>query len=566
MKKISRRNFLRTSALASAAVLAGATPLSASAADNVSLQEENCLSKVGTAIASLRNTSPTLPAVVQLNNGYVMGYNDNGIYTFKGLPYGTHQRFKYPEPIANYGTADQPTGALTCGSASPQSTIQTEYYNMFASATFMTPSECDIFSTESQCLNLNLWTPSLDRSARKPVLVFMHGGGIQAGAAFDLRVYNGRYFADYTDCIFVSPNARLNYVGYMDLSAIGGDANLGVADMVLALQWVHDNIEAFGGDPDNVTIMGQSGGGVKVTALASAPAAQGLFRRVINASGGAATGRSPEAAAENAFKLANHVRARVEGMSAASDGEVFQYLQNSSYDTLVELCEGAGADYQLTTDSPYFQSNFYDGDGLNPIAAQYTYMMGAVWAEMGDGNSAQAVLTSRLSEAKCNISPEQQEAIMRQMLGSQYDRASALFKNAYPGHDLYDLRSLHSFSDCPLAVHAAASAPRVYEYLVAYTMPYFGGMTMTHTSDLGFWFHTVDTVSYQIAGDEANAHHVADQMASALAAFCTTGDPSIRGLEWEPYTLNAPRTMVFDVDSVCKDSHFDDELRTILGR
>lgn len=566
MKRISRRNFLRTTALAGAAVLAGTASLPASAATAAPVQGENCLDKVGTAIASLRNTSPTLPAVVQLNNGCVMGYNDNGIYTFKGLPYGTHKRFQYAQPIQDYGPADHPTGALTCGSASPQSTIQTEYYNMFASATFMTPSECDIFSTESQCLNLNLWTSSLDPSARKPVLVFMHGGGIQAGAAFDLRVYNGRYLADYTDCVFVSPNARLNYVGYMDLSAIGGDANLGVADMVLALQWVHDNIEAFGGDPNNVTIMGQSGGGVKVTALASAPAAQGLFQKVINASGGAATGRSPEQAAQNAYRLADYVRAHVDGMAGASNSAVFAYLQSSSYDTLVELCEGAGADYQLTTGSPYFQENFYRGDGLNPVAAQYTYMIGAVWAEMGDGNSAQAILNSQPGLAKCNISPEQQEALMQELLGDQCERARSLFQNAYPGHDFYDLRSLHSFSDNPLVVHAAASAPKAYEYLVAYTMPYFGGMTMTHTSDLGFWFHTVDTVAYQIAGDEANAHHLSDQMADALAAFCATGDPSIPGLKWEPYTAAAPRTMVFDVNSVCKDSHFDDELKSILGR
>ena len=117
-----------------------------------------------------------------------------------------------------------------------------------------------------------------------------------------------------------------------------------------------------------------------------------------------------------------------------------------------------------------------------------------------------------------------------------------------------------------MTVHAATSAPAVYEYLVAYTMPYFGGMTMTHTSDLGFWFHSVDTVPYQIAGDEANAHHLSDQMASALAAFCTTGDPSTPRLSWDRYTAAVPRTMVFDVHSTCKDSSFDDALQAIVGR
>ena len=569
MKKVSRRSFLRGSALAGAAVLASAVPVPAMAAGTAATgttEQENCLDQISTAVASLGNTLPTLPAVVSLHRGYVMGYCDNGIYTFRGIPYGAHQRFQYAVPVESYGTADQPTNALINGSVSPQSNTQTQYYNVFASAAFMTPSESDMFSTESQCLNLNVWTDTLDPAARKPVLVFIHGGGLQSGSALELKIYDGKYFAGYTDCVFVSTNARLNYVGYMDLSALGGDANVGIADLVLALQWVRDNIAAFGGDPGNVTILGQSGGGTKVTALASAPAAQGLFQRVVHVSGGAATGRSPEAAADNAYRLADYVRANVSGMAGASDGEVFRYLQTATYDDLVALCEDAGADYQLTTGSPYFAENFYSGSGLNPIAAQYTYMIGSVWAEMGGGNSADAILSSRPGEAKCNISPEQQDAVMHELLGSNYDRARTVFEAAYPGHDLYDLRSLVSFASDDVTVHAAASAPRVYEYLVAYTMPYFGGMTMTHTSDLGFWFHSVDAVGYQIAGDEANAHHLADQMAGALAAFCAGGDPSTVRLRWDPYTAAAPRTMVFDVRSACKDSSFDGELWALLQR
>lgn len=569
MKKVSRRSFLRGSALAGAAVLASAVPVPAMATSTVATgmtEQENCLDQIGTTVASLGNTSPTLPAVVGLPRGYVMGYRDNGIYTFRGIPCGTHQRFKYATPVESYGTAEQPTNALTNGSVSPQSNTQTQYYNVFASAAFMTPSESDMFSTESQCLNLNVWTDTLDPAARKPVLVFIHGGGLQSGSALELKIYDGKYFTGYTDCVFVSTNARLNYVGYMDLSALGGDANVGIADLVLALQWVRDNIAAFGGDPGNVTILGQSGGGTKVTALASAPAAQGLFQKVVYVSGGVASGRSPEQAAQNAYQLADYVRTQVNGMADASDSEVFSYLQSADYDQLVALCEGAGADYQLTTGSPYFQENFYSGSGLNAVAAQYTYMIGSVWAEMGGNNSADAVLYSRPGDAKCNLSAAQQEAIMRQMLGSNYDRAAELFAAAYPGHDLYDLRSLISFAGNDVTAHAAASTPAVYEYLVAYTMPYFGGMTMTHTSDLGFWFHSVDAVAYQIAGDEANAHHLSDQMASALAAFCAYGDPSTRRLPWDPYTAAAPRTMVFDVRSTCKDSSFDDELRTLLHR
>lgn len=512
-----------------------------------------------------------MPAVVTMDKGSIMGYEDNGIYTFKGVPYGTHERFKYATATEAYGTSERPSIALTNGSVSPQSNTRTEYSNWAAAAAFMTPSGSDMFSTESESLNLNVWTDSLDESADKPVLVFMHGGGLENGGALELKTYDGQYFADYTDAVFVSVNARLNYVGYLDLTAIGGDANLGVADMTLSLEWVRDNISKFGGDPENVTIMGQSGGGTKVTALASAPAAEGLFSKVVHASGGFASGITPEAAAEKANTLGDYIRNNVQDMQNASDEQLFEYLQNTGYDELVDICNAAEVDFGLTTESPYFQTNFSNEDGqINDIASQYTYMIGSVWAEMGGNNSADAVLGdmeqggTNPNEAKGNITKEQREDIMKSQLGDNYDKASEQFEEAYPGHDMYDLRSLVSFAGNTMTTSIANSAPTVYEYLVAYEMPYFGGMTMIHTADMGFWFHSIDSVPYQIAGDEANAHKVADEMASALAAFCATGDPSSPKLAWEPYTKDAPRTMVFDKESVLKDSTYDDGLEKLV--
>lgn len=164
-------------------------------------------------------TKATTPAVVTMDKGSIMGYNENGIYTFKGVSYGIFDRFKYARPTASYGTKDRPSFAMSNGSVSPQSNTRTAYSNWAASAAFMTPSESDMFSTESDCLNLNVWTDSLDENAKKPVLVFMHGGGLENGSALELKIYDGKYFADYTDVVFVSVNARLNYVGYLDLTA-----------------------------------------------------------------------------------------------------------------------------------------------------------------------------------------------------------------------------------------------------------------------------------------------------------------------------------------------------------
>ena len=258
-------------------------------------------------------------------------------------------------------------------------------------------------------------------------------------------------------------------------------------------------------------------------------------------------------------------------MSGASDAEVFDYLQNATYDTLEDFCDAADVNFQLTTGSEYFQQDYCDANGnLNDIAKQYTYLVGSVWSESVTRNSADAVAGdaasggSKPGDAKCNISAAEQDTRMREYLGSKYDSAKAAFAKAYPTHDLYSLGSLTSYAGGRMATNTAGSGAKVYEYIVAYEMPYFGGMAMNHTADLGFWFHSIDSIGYQIAGDEAVAHDVADAMASALAAFCATGDPSTRKLAWDPYTTERPRTMIFDVKSQCKDSSFDDELQQIM--
>lgn len=508
-----------------------------------------------------------MPSVVNLEKGSVMGYNDRGIYTFKGIPYGTAERFKYARPIEKYGTPEAPTGALINGPVSPQTNTRTKYFNYFPAAAFMTPWDSDLFSIEDQCLNLNVWTNSLSMTAGKPVLVFFHGGGMVTGSSIELKTYDGKYMADYGDVVFVSVNIRLNFLGYLDLEALGGDSNIAISDMVLSLQWVRDNIARFGGDPDNVTIMGQSGGGGKVTSLASAPAAQGLFSKVVNASGSAARGRSPEEQAQTAYELADYVRENVPEMKGASNEKVFDFLQTCDYDTMYDLCEGAGCYYYITSGNDYFSSDWYNSETgrLNDIASQYTYMIGSVWAEMGGHNSSDAILNNLPGQAKGNISTAAREAAVREVYGDDYEKAKELFEAAYPGHDIYDLLSLRPIGKTHNYTAYAENSATVYNYFVAYEMPLFGGLTMIHTGDLAYWFHSLDTVPYQNYGDWDNAHKVADAMASALAAFCATGNPSTPDLVWEAHTPDAPRTMVFDTNSVCKDGSYDDALQELVA-
>ncbi len=150
------------------------------------------------------------------------------------------------------------------------------------------------------CQVLNVWTQSLSSTAKKPVMVWMHGGGFTNGSSMESYAYDGKTLSEFGDVVAVSVNHGLNIIGTLDLSAYGPEyANsryTGMADLVAALEWVRDNIEAFGGDPGNVTIFGQSGGGGKVTRLMQMPAAKGLFHRAINESGGSLNYRITEPA------------------------------------------------------------------------------------------------------------------------------------------------------------------------------------------------------------------------------------------------------------------------------
>jgi len=219
-------------------------------------------------------------AVVQTAYGAVRGYIHSGIYTFKGIPYGKAARFMPAEKPASWKGV---RSSLAYGPVCPtnQSTV---FSDEFAFAFQSNPGQSD-----ENCLNLNIWTKKTGDGEKKPVMVFLHGGGFASGSSIEYPSYDGESLSKKGDVVIVSINHRLNVLGFLDLSAYGEkykySANLGAMDMVAALAWVKENIAGFGGDAGNVTIFGQSGGGAKVTCLMNAPQAKGLFNKAIVQSG-----------------------------------------------------------------------------------------------------------------------------------------------------------------------------------------------------------------------------------------------------------------------------------------
>ena len=206
--------------------------------------------------------------VVETKAGKVRGFRLNTTYAFHGINYAEAVRFQMPQPVKPWKGIKN---ALAYGYVCPL--LKQDEPNMEV----LVPHR--YWPQDEHCQNLNVWTQSLDPGAKKPVMVWLHGGGFSAGSAIEHVAYEGDHLSEFGDVVVVSVNHRLNILGYLDLSPFGekykNSANAGNADMVAALQWVHDNIAAFGGDPENVTIFGQSGGGMKVATLMNTPAADG---------------------------------------------------------------------------------------------------------------------------------------------------------------------------------------------------------------------------------------------------------------------------------------------------
>src|SRR5579863_5934994 len=234
----------------------------------------------GQAAAAAPEETPNLnPPVVQVRAGKLRGFRDGRTLTFLGVPYAQAERFGMPQPVTAW---DDIKGAQSFGPVCPipQAANVGQDDFVFPHRYWVENENCQV---------LNIWTQSLTPPVKKPVMVWMHGGGFTNGSAMESYAYDGKSLSEFGDVVVVSVNHRLNIIGTLDLSAYGASyansRNTGMADLVAALQWVHDNIETFGGDPGNVTIFGQSGGGGKVTRLMHMPAAQGLFHKVICESG-----------------------------------------------------------------------------------------------------------------------------------------------------------------------------------------------------------------------------------------------------------------------------------------
>lgn len=490
--------------------------------------------------------------VIRTTSGKLQGYRYDGIYTFKGIPYATAKRFQMPEAVV---PGEDVFDATSYGYVCPLIDSVTPSGEITIPHRYWLPNE--------NCLNLNIWTKSLDPDANKPVMVWLHGGGFVAGSSIEQEAYDGANMSRFGDVVVVSVNHRLNILGYLDLSLFGEkykhSANAGQADLLAALHWIHNNIRAFGGDPDNVILFGQSGGGMKITSLMQTPAADGLFHKAVIMSGVADSRLMPEPTGDGRMI----VNAMLKNLGLASD-EV-EKLETLPYYTLARAYNSVKN--EVAKKGGYIggapmKDDFYLGD---PLTVGYTehaktipVLIGSVFGEFA---------FDPLPFNKFALSRQEQLQILEKAYGDRTQDAVALFEKAYPGKQPADLLALDRIFRAPSKALARLTAmgKKAPAYLYNFTLdfPIYHSHTAWHCSDIPFVFHNTDKV--EVCGIPGVTEKLESEIFNALMAFARTGDPNHAGIpHWAPVTAETEPTMIFD-RSCSVRIDYDDALLKLMS-
>ena len=473
--------------------------------------------------------TPSEP-VVETKEGKLRGFKLGTTYHFYGIKYANCKRWQQPTPVEPWeGIKD----ALAYGYITYPQSPDSPNGDLLVPHRFWPKSE--------DCLNLNVWTQSIDRGAKKPVMVWMHGGGFASGSAIEMVAYDGKNLSEFGDIVFVSINHRLNVLGYLDVSEYGEEywnsGNCGMADLVAALQWVHDNIEGFGGDPENVTIFGQSGGGGKVSTLMQIPAADGLFQKVIVESG------LRSVADRNVDK--EFSKAVVEGLFKKAGTDKIEDLANMPVETLLKYVDELGQEGINTRGWGPLVNDYFVGhalkDGFTENGKKIVMMLGSNINEMGFMSPG----------GKWELSEEEQKEYVRQAFpDGGADELMELFRKAWPNKNLIDSvfvddgyrPSTLEYMD----LRVKSGCAPTYNYVFAWEFPYDGGKSAWHCSEIPFAFRNIDKVPVCNKGEISEL--LQNQMSQAWVNFARTGNPNNEYLpvEWPEWKEGAGATMVFD--------------------
>lgn len=490
---------------------------------------------------------PTRP-VVQTKQGKLRGVTYGDVNIFMGVEYAHAKRFHMPEEIPSWeGIKD----AYRHGPVAKQ---------VLAPNTFSYYRGLHMLELESEdCQNLNIWAPKTLNGEKKAVFVWIHGGGFFGGNAFEEISFDGFNLAHHGDIIFVSINHRLNILAHMNLEDYGEEfknsGNAGIADLVAAMKWIHENIAAFGGDPENVTICGHSGGGGKVQCLLQIEEAAPYFQRAICLSGARHATVYPINTQENSKAIA---KAMLDDLGITKEN--IDKIYDVPFTDLIRVCKAHSNPLSWSpVPNDYFPG--FPGDvGLMPFSKDKPVIYGSTLGE--------CPTVKLTAEEKAAMTEEDKKQFLRNRLGESADYLMELFHKAYPDHDILDMAyadTSRRFAAVTSAyAHAKAGCKEAYLFLAAYCVPEDGYIPIWHGGEVAYIFMNEDKVL--VLNDPIYGQKYGQILSTMVLNFVKYGNPNNKYLpKWTPVSDGEDSTMI--IDRTCRNvTHHDDEFIKLFDK